>query len=68
MDKLHREHDFVTAIWKFMKACETKQQHDYEFWQWAQDEAELLWHKYDNLTFASDWLTSYLKFLDATAK
>lgn len=64
MDKLHREHAFVTRMWNYMKTCESAPARDDKFWQWAQNEAERIAHDFNNLSFASDWLISYMKFLD----
>lgn len=64
MDKLHKEHEFVQKVWKFIKSCEEKQPHDDAFWDWAYSQAEQLSHAYEHLTYANDWLLSYLKSLD----
>jgi len=67
MDKLHREHDFVQNMWKFMKACEQQPDKNEEFWTWAHESAEKLSRDYDNLSFTNDWIVSFLKFLDQEA-
>lgn len=67
MDKLTREHEFVLAIWKFIKTCETSEK-TCQFWQWAQDEAEKIAHNYGNLGFADEWLIYYMKTLDEGSK
>jgi len=67
MDKLHREHDFVQNMWKFMKWAETNHAETEEFWAQAEEYAAKLEHDYDNMSFVPDWIASYLKFLDQEA-
>lgn len=64
MDKLHREHDFIQNMWKFMKACETNKNHDDEFWSNVHDIADKLSRNYENMSFVNTWICSYLKFLE----
>lgn len=64
MDKLHREHEMILDVWKFMKRCEEENKPTTEFWQWAVDSAETLAMKYTTFTFINDWMASYLKYLD----
>ena len=70
MDKLHKEHEFVQKMWKYMKACEERKPKEKEeqFWMLTVSEGEALAHQYSNLTFASDWVASYLKFLDESTR
>lgn len=68
MDKLHREHDFVQNMWKFMKACEQKTQKDESFWEWAEEQGTKLEHDYNNMSFVPEWIASFLKFLDEEAE
>ena len=65
MDKLHREHEFIQSMWKFMKAAQ--QQSDMgsdAFWDRVQEAANQLSRKYGNMSFVNDWIVSFLKFLD----
>lgn len=64
MDKLHREHALVMRMWKFMKACESVENKDNDFWQWVQEEAEQIYYEYSNFTFIDAWLISFMKFLN----
>lgn len=66
MDKLHKEHEFVQKMWKYMKSCEERKpkEKDHEFWMLTVSEGEALAHQYPNLSFAPAWIASYLKFLD----
>ena len=66
MDKLHREHNFVTEIWQMMKKCECIESRDDSFWCWVQAYAERLSQKYADLSYAADWLISYMKSLEGT--
>lgn len=68
MDKLHREHEFVTKLWKFMKAAEQHENRDEAFWNWAEKCIEMLDHDYGNMSFVKDWLVSYMKFLEEDSK
>ena len=68
MDKLHREHQLITDMWKFMKACETKYNDTEEFWINAHNNAEIISTMYSNFPFINDWLSSYLKFLEESHK
>ena len=64
MDKLHREHDFIQKMWKFMKACEQHEPKDEDFWSWVHENAEKLSRSYGNMSFVNDWILSYMKFLE----
>lgn len=64
MDKLLKEHQLITDMWKFMKACETYYKDTEEFWTNAHSNATVLSTLYSNFPFINDWLTSYLKFLE----
>lgn len=68
MDKLHREHQLITDMWKYMKACENKYQDTEEFWTNAHNNATILSTMYSNFPFINDWLTSYMKFLEESHK
>ena len=64
MDKLHREHEFIQSMWKFMKTCEQQENRDEVFWNWAHETAEKLSRNYGNFGFVDDWILSYLKSLE----
>lgn len=64
MDKLHREHEFIQSMWKFMKTCEQQENRDEAFWNWAHETAEKLSRNYGNFSFVNEWIPSYLKYLD----
>ena len=70
MNKLHKEHEFVQKMWKYMKACEERKPNEKEeqFWMLTVSEGEALAHQYPQLNFASDWIASYLKFLDESTR
>ena len=62
MDRLHQLHESVQEVWKFIKECENRQPHDEKFWNWAQDKASEI--AASELSFISDWLISYMKFIE----
>lgn len=64
MDKLHREHQLIIDVWKFMKSCETYYKDTEEFWTNVHSNAAVLATLYSNFPFITDWLTSYMKFLE----
>lgn len=64
MDKLHREHQLIKDVWALMKSCETNFTDTEQFWSLANQYAEMLSTKYSNFPFITDWLTSYMKFLE----
>ena len=64
MDKLHREHQLITDMWKFMKACEMYYKDTEEFWTNTHSSATVLSILYSNFPFINAWLTSYMKFLE----
>ena len=67
-EKLKREHAFITEMWKFMKDKEMYYKDTEGFWMTAQSGASLLATIYYDLPFASDWLASFLKFLEDSHK
>lgn len=64
MDTLHREHEFITNIWQWMKSCEQRFKDTEAFWNHIQSEGATLALTYYDLTFAPDWVASFLKYLD----
>ena len=68
MDKLHREHQLIKDVWAFMKSCENNFTGTETFWSLVQRYAEFLATKYSNFPFITDWLTSYMKFLEESKK
>lgn len=68
MDKLLKEHQLIIDMWKYMKACETHYQDTEEFWTNAHSNAAILTTLYNNFPFITDWLTSFMKFLEESHK
>lgn len=68
MDKLQKEHQLITDVWKFMKSCETYYQDTEKFWTNAHSNAAILSTLYSNFPFINDWLASYMKFLEESNK
>lgn len=64
MDQLHREHEFVQKMWKFIKTARLWGDRDDNFWNWQQDTAELIASQYSDVPFAYDWLLSFQKSLE----
>jgi len=63
VDKLHKEHELILRVWKYMKFCEQTEK-DALGWANIQMEAEKIVHDFSNFGFISDWLISYMKFLN----
>lgn len=64
MDKLQREHEFINDIWQLIKHCEQAEDRGFLFWNALQDRGQALADKYKELTFVTDWVIAYMKFLN----